>query len=125
MSVPLNPRDVQIKTIIASLTWALLLLTGAAGADVSRDKKERKLPVGPVAPPPPTDDQKRLDRFGDPLPPGAIARLGTIRRRFDALTMAWTGEGRTIIACNRERLFRWWDARTGELVKSQERPREP
>jgi WD40 repeat protein len=62
----------------------------------------------------------RLDRYGDPLLPGATARLGTIHRRFDDGTIAWVDEGRTILACNRARSFRWLDARTGKILKSQD-----
>jgi RNA polymerase sigma factor (sigma-70 family) len=65
----------------------------------------------------------RVDRYGDPLPPDAVARLGTLRFRMDseqAHGLSFTPDGKTIaIASGGLWLF---DAATGKRTKSL-RPR--
>jgi WD40 repeat protein len=58
----------------------------------------------------------KVDRYGDPLPPGAIARLGTLRfRRTDAGDLRWVqflpGDKEIFAAYKRGASF--WDATTG------------
>jgi len=56
-----------------------------------------------------------LDHYGDPLPPGAIARLGTIRFRSDGETWALTfsRDGKMLVSRSGSR-FIVWDAATGK-----------
>jgi RNA polymerase sigma factor (sigma-70 family) len=62
--------------------------------------------------------RERTDRFGDPLPPGAVARLGTIRLRHTAgRALAFSKDGKHLISCGRDGEVRVWDAATGELVQ--------
>ncbi len=58
--------------------------------------------------------QARTDQYGDPLPPGAIARLGTLRfRHGDYIKMlAFSAERNTLISGSAESV-RLWDIRTG------------
>ena len=57
------------------------------------------------------------DRYGDPLPPGAVARLGTIRWRHAGLTTAvqFAPDGRSLFTMGHDGL-RVWDAATGRSV---------
>jgi WD40 repeat protein len=58
----------------------------------------------------------RTDRYGDPLPPGAIARLGTLRfRRTDAERLRWVEflPGDKEIFAAYEHSASFWDATTG------------
>ncbi len=55
------------------------------------------------------------DAFGDPLPPGAIARIGTVRFSHgqDLRTLLFTPDGKTIVSVGSVNI-RLWDAATGE-----------
>jgi WD40 repeat protein len=63
-------------------------------------------------PPPP---RALTDLFGDPLPKGAVARLGTVRWRHAASTFsaAFTPDGATIVTSGYDG-FRVWDVDTGK-----------
>jgi RNA polymerase sigma factor (sigma-70 family) len=60
--------------------------------------------------------RNRRDPFGDPLPPEALARLGTIRFRHGGYIegLAFGRDGRSLITTASDGL-RVWDAATGEL----------
>ena len=76
--------------------------------------------IGPAladrVPRPPPGPAPKLDLFGDPLPPGACARLGSIRLRHDASAVAFR-DARTIISLGTTICF--WDHSTGKLVGEQ------
>src|SRR5262249_13402374 len=57
----------------------------------------------------------RADRHGDPLPPGAVARLGTVRLRTTATAFVLTPDGKTILTVSGGRTLGSWDPETGRL----------
>jgi WD40 repeat protein len=60
------------------------------------------------------------DRFGDPLPEGAIARLGNLPLRHEGAiqSAAFTADGKTLVTC--EPLFiSFWDPKTGECMRTR------
>jgi WD40 repeat protein len=59
------------------------------------------------------------DRLGDPLPAGAVARLGTVRLRHgdQVNTVAFSPDGRTIASGARDGSLALWDAGTGAEVR--------
>src|SRR5262249_27186996 len=61
----------------------------------------------------------RTDRYGDPLPPGAVARLGTVRyRHTDAgPTVACPPDGGRVAPAGWDCACRFWDAATGREVR--------
>jgi WD40 repeat protein len=60
----------------------------------------------------------RTDRYGDPLPPGAVARLGTVRLRHAGAEVTFSADGKHLISCGRfDREVRVWDATSGGLVR--------
>jgi WD40 repeat protein len=65
---------------------------------------------------PPTNDPPRPDAFGDPLPPGALARLGTVRLRHGALVsaVAYAPDGSFVAAGGQDRTIRLWEPATGK-----------
>src|SRR5437867_1343732 len=64
----------------------------------------------------------RTDRYGDPLPEGAIARLGTVRfRQYIIQAVAWSPDGRTLASTSfslaNDQPIRLWDVATGKEVR--------
>jgi WD40 repeat protein len=56
------------------------------------------------------------DLYGDPLPAGAIARLGTIRQRTTASALALAPGGRTLLTVSGDRTLGRWDPDSGRLL---------
>jgi RNA polymerase sigma factor (sigma-70 family) len=56
----------------------------------------------------------------DPLPDGAVARLGTRRGRpkTSVLAMTFTPDGKTLATCGYEGCIRLWDPATGHVVRT-------
>jgi RNA polymerase sigma factor (sigma-70 family) len=65
----------------------------------------------------------RRDRHGDALPPGALARLGTVRQRAPGSHLAVTADGKEVVAVGPDMIVRRFDARTGELRSLRQLPR--
>src|SRR5262245_8622889 len=65
-------------------------------------------------------DEPRRDRFGDPLPAGAIARLGTVQAHVGVEGIAFSADGKSLISWSRHAV-RHWDATTGRITKLIER----
>jgi RNA polymerase sigma factor (sigma-70 family) len=59
------------------------------------------------------------DLFGDPLPEGALARLGTVRFRLGSsiYRMALSPDGQTAVAVAGNAQTQWWDVATGKAIR--------
>src|ERR1700732_4611 len=67
-----------------------------------------------------TPSAPRVDRHGDPLPLGAIARLGTVRLR-EVGSIAYANDGKTL-ASGGQGLVRIWDADSGKELRRFQGP---
>jgi WD40 repeat protein len=98
--------------------------------------------VGPLLPPvvvpedrpaavpeatPPARAAATADPQGDPLPDGALARLGTTRwRQGSSITyMAFGSNGNTLVTAGQDGTVRLWDMATGQEVRRFARPTMP
>jgi WD40 repeat protein len=71
---------------------------------------------------PATPTVTRKDVHGDPLPPGALARFGTVRQRAPDSHLAVTADGKEVVAVGGNLTVRRFDARTGELRTVRQLP---
>src|SRR5262249_20818860 len=61
----------------------------------------------------------RNDVYGDPLPDGAVARLGSIRLGHAGLSdYVFLDGGRTVLSAGSDRVLRFWDLTTGRQVRA-------
>ncbi len=89
-----------------------VLQTGPSDDSTQPMKQQAESPAPPKA--------ARTDRYGDPLPEGAIARLGSSRLRIGNSDFALTPDGRTIVTVAPEGIVREFDAHTGRLLKQRQ-----
>src|SRR5262249_46089585 len=57
------------------------------------------------------------DLHGDPLPAGAIARLGTVRFRAPATSMAYSKDGKLLAVGGSDNQIRIFDAASGKEIR--------
>jgi RNA polymerase sigma factor (sigma-70 family) len=69
----------------------------------------------------------KADLHGDPLPPGAVARLGTVRWRHGARAsvLAFAAGGKEVVTAGPEGMVRVWDADSGKELRRFGKPAEP
>jgi WD40 repeat protein len=69
----------------------------------------------------------RTDRLGDPLPKGAIARLGTMRLRHDGrvTSVAFAPDGKTLASASVDGTIRIWETATGRELRCLRRRQNP
>src|SRR4051794_41112212 len=93
----------RLRNLAACLV--LFLMVARLGAGVSFLRAPGEEPPSGTAPaaPPRAKAEPQRDRSGDLLPPGAVARLGTLRFRApeEITTLAFAPDGKTIAVSTR------------------------
>jgi len=86
------------------LSVCLVLLSAPAEPD-----KQKTAPQQPA----------RRDQHGDPLPEGAIARIGTVRLRHagPVSALAYSHDGKVLASGSEDGTIRLWDATTGKKLQ--------
>jgi len=116
----------KVKTIVALVAFFCVLACGG-GLAAHWFWTAKELPLERTETPPATNNAEqpgkeplaRCDRYGDPLPKGAIARLGTIRFRHEHASLhlipAFSRDGKVLATGFNE--IRLWDPATGKLLR--------
>jgi WD40 repeat protein len=65
------------------------------------------------------DKPAAVDRYGDPLPPGTIARMGTIRFRHggQVFFVAFSADSKTLVSAGTEPAVRLWEQASGKELR--------
>jgi WD40 repeat protein len=98
--------------LAAGLGWPAAAPTSATATLANSDDPPRPRPAATVA----------VDAYGDPLPEGATARLGTVRLATGCGLIAFPPGGRTVLTADTNEdgattIFRVWEVTTGKLLR--------
>jgi WD40 repeat protein len=103
------PSHPFLLATVASVSLAILALSGPTAEPPAG---RASTAASGVTPKPATD------RFEDPLPYGATARLGTVRFRHDSSCAAYSPDGKIIASGGNDNHIRLFDAKTGKEIRT-------
>jgi len=110
---------------LACLVMAATVAAGISGwakqtPDASPEAKEQPASRNATQPRNEGSTQARTDRFGDLLPSGALARLGTVRLRTGGYRgpLAFSSDGKELISASSNGMVHYWETATGKPLRS-------
>jgi WD40 repeat protein len=121
-----------LSKVRAVLALAVVLGVLAAGAGLAAHQvpgAKVQVGAGDKAPPaaagteqprPEGQEQVRGDLYGDPLPPGALVRMGTVRLRHSYAEVVFGADSKTLISVGGDGWdlnVRFWEAATGKQAR--------
>jgi RNA polymerase sigma factor (sigma-70 family) len=114
----------KLTNLAAVVLLACLFGLAASAWVVAQTKAESATPTGKVA-----DENEgkakaparepKVDRYGDPLPDGAVARLGTVRWRHDGpvYAVAYSRDGKRLASAGFDGIVRLWEPDSGKEIR--------
>ncbi|MHB1422156.1 MAG: sigma-70 family RNA polymerase sigma factor [Gemmataceae bacterium] len=108
------------KIVVTLLLFLLATGTGGTLFQALTPRTPTEQPSTQASSPPNKgSDRVRLDQYGDPLPDGAVARLGTVRFRTSGLVYACSlsPDGKTVAASSVDKAVTIFDAETGRPLR--------
>lgn len=101
----------------------LFALSGTAVSMMALRPQAAKEDPSPTSPDDkPLSAKRHVDLYGDPLPKGAVMRLGTLRRRAVGAKLAVTVDGKSIVTVRGGKYLNIWDAETGKPRAKRQLP---
>jgi RNA polymerase sigma factor (sigma-70 family) len=126
-----------LKTIIVTKTKMaaavlLTMLSLAAGAGFLghqvlgtdapdlEQQESKPSPLDTTATKPTEQKETHNDFFGDPLPPGSFARIGSSRLRHghQIMSIAYSKDGKKLVSTGADHLARLWDTDSGKQIRT-------
>jgi WD40 repeat protein len=124
-------RAKSLAKLATAAVAAVAVSMAAAGAAVlayqalAPGRLEARAEQEPEPQPPQADGRKRTDRYGDLLPDGVLARLGTLRlRHAGGRALVFSADGKSLTSFGSDQAIRTWDVATGALLRKVPAPRE-
>jgi WD40 repeat protein len=118
-------ESASLLVILVSLIWPITWGADSAlprAVLASADSQEKNEPSGS------RDKKRSVDQYGDGLPAGAVARMGTVRRSANNTSLgevnalAISPDGKTLFTASEDRSLRVWDAGTGKELRRLQEP---
>jgi WD40 repeat protein len=108
-----------VQPVMSRLLSCLILITTGLGAALPHQSIAQELTS--VATEPRLDGGLRTDIYGEPLPPGALARMGTLRDYIEegSSRIIFSPDGRFVTATSEfiQPPLRLWDPETGRVIR--------
>jgi RNA polymerase sigma factor (sigma-70 family) len=101
----------------AGAGWATRAVLAGQPAEAEKQADRESAAKGPDRPGRGTAGAARTDYYGDPLPPGVLARLGSARLRHPGAHVTFSGDGKTLTSAGTDGVVQVWDLATGRSVR--------